>query len=264
MGGHRVEVLHVTPPVRPAIPGGVSLTEALRDSGRRLVESVARGLSRKGKAVSRVAESHDVAEVILSRAREARADLVLLGARGLTPLKTFFLGSVSQRVARHADRAVLVARRRPGRALKILAAVDGSPSDGRSLAFLLRLGIPKGSRMTLVHAIADPMSFWVPETGFPGGYGPAAAWEESLRALRERGRRILERARADWAEKVGDVNAVLREGHPAGEILAQAAKDGADLVVMGRHGHSRLDHFLVGSVSQKVLSHAPCSVMIVP
>jgi nucleotide-binding universal stress UspA family protein len=54
------------------------------------------------------------------------------------------------------------------------------------------------------------------------------------------------------------------EGNPGDEIVDYAAKIGADLIVMGSHGHSGVRRLLLGSVAEKVLHRTPCPVLVVP
>lgn len=56
---------------------------------------------------------------------------------------------------------------------------------------------------------------------------------------------------------------VLLEGDPANQIVRHARDSGVDLIVMGTHGRTGLERFLMGSVAEKVLRDAPCSVLIV-
>jgi nucleotide-binding universal stress UspA family protein len=60
------------------------------------------------------------------------------------------------------------------------------------------------------------------------------------------------------------IDAVVREGHTAGEVLKQAASMKADLLVIGTHGRSGFERLLLGSVAEKVLRKASCPVMTVP
>ena len=261
--GHAVEAVYVTPAVVGGSSGVSSITEALRECGEKMVRAVAKSLGKKFRTSSLVIESHDVAGALLDHAEKSQADLLVLGARGVSPLKTFFLGSVSHKVTRHAPCSVLVAHRKPGRALNVLAAVDGSPASRRATAFLDALGVPRSAALTLLHVVAEPLVYWIPETGFPGSYGNVAAFEESLKALRQRGERVLSDAKEEWTGRFKTVRTQLREGHPSGEILRAAKNTKASLVVVGRRGLSQLDRFFMGSVSQKISSYAPCSVLIV-
>jgi nucleotide-binding universal stress UspA family protein len=261
--GHSLEVLTVIPQVLRGAAGVPSITEALRDSGEKMVRAVAKGMGQKFKTSTAVVQSPDVAGTILTRAKKSRADVVVLGARGVTPLKTFFLGSISNKVTRHATCSVLVAHRNPGRHLSVLSAVDGSPEGRRATAFVHKLGAARAASLTLVHVLAEPMVFWIPEAGLPGGYGDVSLHQSSLKALRQRGARVLADAKKAWEGKFKSVRTQLREGHPSGEILHAAKSSRANLVVVGRRGLSRMDRFFMGSVSQKVSSYASCGVLIV-
>lgn len=59
------------------------------------------------------------------------------------------------------------------------------------------------------------------------------------------------------------VTHVVLEGDPANEIVRYASDAGMDLIVMGTHGRTGMDRLLVGSVTEKVMRGAPCSVMAV-
>jgi nucleotide-binding universal stress UspA family protein len=137
------------------------------------------------------------------------------------------------------------------------------PADRRTADFLRRLGTPERTPVTLLHVVADPVALWIPETGFPGGYGNVVAYKESLEALRRRGKTVLATAKDQWARRFSSVKPLLREGYPSGEILRAAQSGRAGLVVLGRRGGSRVDRFFMGSVSQKVSSYAPCGVLVV-
>ncbi len=59
------------------------------------------------------------------------------------------------------------------------------------------------------------------------------------------------------------VHHVLLEGDPASEIVRYAEEQVVDLIVMGTHGRSGLERLLMGSVAEKVMREAPCSVLVV-
>lgn len=267
--GHRITVLNVTPTPSPAPEKNLpSVTEALKLSAVALTETVARDLRRAGRGTVRTAvvESMDVAGAILARAAKIKAGLIVLGARGLNPLKAVFLGSVSQKVLERAPVPVFVVRAgRRGKNIKAVVAVDGTPGGDRAAAFLKRLA-PAGTRVTLLHAVLHPLAAW-----HPGPYGlPTEAYlsidtlKQTRADLKRRGRAVLDRALRRWAGHRPPVDAVLAEGFPAESLLAAARSRGAEVVVLGRRGLSRLDRFFLGSVSRKVSAHADRSVLIVP
>ena len=74
-------------------------------------------------------------------------------------------------------------------------------------------------------------------------------------------KRKLEAAARQHPDRTFEV--VVREGRPATAILEAVAEVDPDLVVMGTHGRSRLDHLLIGSVAERVVRKAPCNVLLV-
>ena len=93
---------------------------------------------------------------------------------------------------------------------------------------------------------------------------PLTYSEEMQAALRKQGRNIVNRAIQKLkSNKALSADAVLAPGSPRPVILDEAESWGADLIVLGSHGYSAWKRFLLGSVSQAVVSHAKCSVEVV-
>jgi nucleotide-binding universal stress UspA family protein len=59
------------------------------------------------------------------------------------------------------------------------------------------------------------------------------------------------------------LRSVVVRGHPADAIVRYAEGEGVNLIVLGQHGHSRITRFFLGSTTDRVSEHAPCTVMIV-
>lgn len=150
--------------------------------------------------------------------------------------------------------------------MRILAGYDGSVQADGVLYDLARAGLPERAEAVVLTATVP----WMPYG--PGGDPAEAAWSseamagsreytrqalEEAKGLAERGARFLRGRFPEWkvkAESVAD--------HPAQALLAKAEAWGADLLVLGTHGRSRLGRFLLGSVSHKVIHHAPCSLRV--
>ena len=104
--------------------------------------------------------------------------------------------------------------------------------------------------------------------GYPGRLGVSA---ELFRGVgsgsAKQAQSIVERAVEKLRTKLGSDNFELRvnfcPGPPRAVILDRAESWGADLIVVGSHGYGRWERFLLGSVSQSVVSHAKCSVEVV-
>jgi len=81
-------------------------------------------------------------------------------------------------------------------------------------------------------------------------------------------RRSSEMGLSDWAEEAKAlgakrVSAVAVDGVAWDIVCRLAADERSDLIVMGTHGRTGLRHALLGSVAEKVVRHAPCTVLIV-
>ena len=135
---------------------------------------------------------------------------------------------------------------------RIIVAIDGSEHSYQTLAYAQNLAECFGATLWLVHAF--------PRTSDLLGYEPYA----SLVARRESaGQAILDEARRRLGEVNFEVHEELMEEPAAEAILSVAETRQADLIVMGTRGLSSLQGLLLGSVSNKVMHHASCPVMLV-
>jgi nucleotide-binding universal stress UspA family protein len=87
--------------------------------------------------------------------------------------------------------------------------------------------------------------------------------QELEEALEERARSILAKAGESLRENGLEAEIKTARGSAAREIIKEAEEGSYDLVIMGRHGHGLLKGFLIGSVSDRVVRHAPCPVLVV-
>jgi nucleotide-binding universal stress UspA family protein len=145
--------------------------------------------------------------------------------------------------------------------MKILLAVDGSPCSDAAVEEVSRRPWPEGSSIKVLTAFELP----VPPT--PEGWAlPVNYFEEMDVALRKQGQNIVDAAIAKLKAKLPksiSIDAQILPGSPRVAILDEAESWGADLVVVGSHGYRAWERFLLGSVSQSVVSHAKCSVEVV-
>lgn len=218
-------------------------------------------LADRGLTVTMELRHGDPAHEILTAADEWQADLILLGSRGLTGLERFVMGSVAQNVAKHARRPVLVARD-PGQELRrVVVATDGSEHARRALEFAARLPLPSGTGCVAVNVVR-------PYAPFPGLFPTdrpefEAAVREVNRQHHQTAEILAEVAAALLSDRGKHARAEVREGDPAEEILKLVETDGADLIIAGARGVSALRGLLVGSVADRLLKGAPCSVLLV-
>lgn len=201
------------------------------------------------------------ADQILAAAEEAPPDLIVVGTRGLGAVARFFLGSVAERVARHATCPVLIARPPVGPLRRILVGADGSACSEYAVRWLNQLPLPEPATIRLVTVLPSPTEIMrasrlapLPLTEDP------AAFNHRVRAEAEERLDILA---ASLKSAGRSVETLVHEGHGAMGLLEAAESWPADLLVVGAHGMSAIDRFLLGSVSQQALRYAPCSVLVV-
>ena len=197
--------------------------------------------SLKAEGVTPKSELHegDPVEIVVELADRQDAGLIVIGSRGLSRAKRFFLGSVSHSVAYHAPCDVLLVRARPKTLnppdpsyRSVVVATDGSPTADRAARKGLDLARKVGASATLVFV-------GHPSTG-------DAVLKDTLEGMGE------------------GMDCKLRVvgGDPAERIIDVAESERADLVVVGNKGLTGKTRFLLGSIPQKVLEHAQCDVLI--
>ncbi len=139
----------------------------------------------------------------------------------------------------------------------ILVPVDGSDTAQQAVHSAAAIAKAFGSQVTALYVI-DPFPF--SGLGSDFAYGQA----EYQNAARAEAKTSTQQAQAVLGKAGVRCNITVAEAHSAWRgILDTAGHVGADLIVMGSHGRSGLEKVVLGSVAQRVLSHASLSVMVV-
>lgn len=260
---HVVSAVHVQPPY-PAHHASWRTMEVLfeyqRQGAQRAVRQAAEMLSREGVTVTTSIPGGEPAPRILQTAEEMHADLVVVGSRGLTGLAGLLLGSVARSVAKGCRRSVLVAREPRNQLQEVLVATDGSEHASRAVELAGTLPLSEGTRITLVH-VARP---YRPSPGLLPREREAfqAAAEEARVRQEEHATELLNAAKERLAAAGRQAQTEARFGDPAAEILSVAEERQADLILCGPRGVSLIEGLLMGSVADRLVKHAPCSVLI--
>jgi nucleotide-binding universal stress UspA family protein len=145
--------------------------------------------------------------------------------------------------------------------MKILLAVDGSPCSDEAIEEIGRRPWPAGSEIKVLAAYELTLPPTPEAWAIPPNY-----FEELDRAASDHARLIMERAVTKLKSAMGSEANIMGEsvpGPPRMVILDEAESWGADLIVVGSHGYRAWERFLLGSVSQSIVSHAKCSVEVV-
>jgi nucleotide-binding universal stress UspA family protein len=226
-----------------------------------VVADARRRLEKRWPGVTARVLEGDARTVIVDAATQAGSDLIVLGARGLGAVASFLLGSVSIGVTRHAPCPVLVCRG-PARPLKnVLIAVDGSTDARAAVEYFAALPLPAGLRVRLV-GVVEPLRYPSSAPGFVG-----ATLRAAMQDLENESRQRLEAAIAPLAamlrSRVRVVDTTTPTGPPPATIVHEAEVNDSDLIVVGARGLGALERVALGSVSESVLRHAPCPVLVV-
>jgi nucleotide-binding universal stress UspA family protein len=144
--------------------------------------------------------------------------------------------------------------------MKILVAIDGSPSSETAVDEVAARPWPSNSEFRILSAFQIPLN----PTPEPWVISPAYC-DAMEQAAREQARKLVDAASARLQESLGksvNVTTEILPGSPQAIILAEAERWKTDLIVMGSHGYGTWHRLLLGSVSQAVVSHAKCSVEV--
>jgi nucleotide-binding universal stress UspA family protein len=193
------------------------------------------------------------AEMIVSIAQETGADLIVLGARGLSPVKELLLGSVSHRVLTHAPCSILVVNRALRTLRHVLLAVEGEEDVRRALSFLAAKPFRGMPEVTLLTVLSFSPPAW------PAGEVVSSQMEKDLT---ERGTWFLEEAGKKFADAGYRVKPRVVVGAPSAVILDEVEKVKPDLVLLGTKGRHGVTRFVLGSVSHAILHRATRPVLI--
>ncbi|GIX38478.1 MAG: universal stress protein UspA [Silanimonas sp.] len=207
-------------------------SQLLQRQGRVVLEALASGLD-AGAAGVRFAQRHgDLVDVLLEAEPQVR--LFVLGRRGAGHASAVeHLGRNVERVIRSVQRPVLVVPETFHGVASALIAYDGSPTAQRCVAMVAESPLLKGLPATVLMVGGDPAR--------------AMQLDEAVARLTAAG--IAARGLRLEAE----VDAC---------VLEQLAATGADLLVMGAYGHSRIRHLLVGSTTTALLRQSPVPVLL--
>ena len=143
-------------------------------------------------------------------------------------------------------------------AQRLLVPVDCSEDANQALEYAIALARTLGARVILLHVMQSPPWGGVDmDVTLPHAYSQFIQHLEA--EVTHRMQACLERVTARGLE--GEMAVV--HGEPFQEILDTAKKQQVDLIIMGTHGRTGLQHVLLGSVAEKVVRLAPCPVLVV-
>jgi nucleotide-binding universal stress UspA family protein len=138
----------------------------------------------------------------------------------------------------------------------ILFATDFSESSEHAFKYALSLARKFESRLGIIHVINEPVDL-------RGFYVPHISFDKLEEEIEQGARKMMENFCRTHAKDYPGVETFVVPGIPYDEIIKKAEELAADLVVVGTHGRTGLDHVLFGSTAEKVVRKSPVPVMTI-
>ena len=191
-------------------------------------------------------------EAIVETAEDEGRDLIVMGVRGASLAQRLLVGSTTARVIGYSSQDVLVV---PDKAAlgwdRILVATDGSEYSAKAIEKALDLLEESRGQLTVVSVLEiSPHIYAVaPELT-----------KEKIKLPQKYAHDVKELA----AQRGIPAEVVVKEAECANEVITDVArKKAVDLIVLGSHGRTGLKRLLMGSVTESVIAHSPCPVLVV-
>lgn len=142
--------------------------------------------------------------------------------------------------------------------MKVLLAVDGSEPSELAVASVLDRTWKAGTEVRVLTVVENVL---LPSAA--QGFEPTVGLEPVQLELEKSGQALAARVAGSLTAAGIPAEPHVRHGDPRAVIVDAAEEWGADLIVVGSHGYRGLQRWLLGSVAQAVVAHAPCSVEVV-
>jgi nucleotide-binding universal stress UspA family protein len=257
--GRGLSIVHAydwpLPNYSPVVVGPAVLHDSVVRTARTTLAAAVAVVTEVAPALAVTAEivAGSAATTLLDLTR--RADLLVLGSRGLGGFTGLLTGSVAVELVAHGHCPVVVVRgEQPAPGTPVVVGVDGSPTSELAIALAFDQADSRGCDLVAVHSWTDST---IP-FGLGGGHGQPLDWTP----MTEQAENLLTESLAGWHEKYPSVTVrrVVQRDRPSSALL-DAARD-AQLLMVGSRGRGGFTGLTLGSVSQALIHHSPCPVLI--
>jgi len=266
--------------LRPPPPSGYEIVEAVEDNlsseeltAKRESEILSQARELAAGAANRIhsmfpdwklrTQSYygSPASELLAKADEWKPNLIVVGSHGRSAIGRFVLGSVSHKIVTEARCSVRIARghaRKRASPLRLVIGVDGSACAEAAVREVAKRKWPADVEVRLV-AVYDTV-----DPTLMGAFVPAVVeWtvDENKKAFEHASQ--MASTLAKRLSKTMSASPFAKQGNPKRILVEEAERWRADCIFVGSSGLSRVDRFLLGSVSAAVAARAHCSVEVV-
>ena len=229
----------------------------LRDAERSAKIALGQATTGPRTALHRTLAYGPIAPTIVQQAQRSKADLILVGSRGLSDIKGFLLGSTSRRVASMAPCSVLVVKEPLSAFSRVTLAVDDSKPSRLAAQFLRSEILPDSATVTILSSAESPVS------DLAARYLSGSQLSDLMQPVLERTTRLVNSFRDDFIKEGLTATTKVQMDHVIDTIIKHVESDHTNLLVAGSRRLSKSERLHLGSVSETLLRHAPCSVLVV-
>jgi len=255
--GSTVHVLHVADTNRDSVTRvGGDVVDALEREGEEVVREAADRAEKRGVGTVIEVLQGEPYNTIVDYADSRGVDLIALPTQGRSGLERFLLGSTADRILRHAGVPVLTLR--PDETIEypyrdVLVPTDGSDCANEALRVGVEVAAADGAALHLLSVVED------------AGLGLDVRTDTGVASMEGNAEGIVEEAAAFAADAgVEPASAAVESGGAVHRVVGSYVEDhGIDLVVVGTHGRTGLDRYLLGSVAEKLVRTSPVPVLTV-
>jgi nucleotide-binding universal stress UspA family protein len=180
-----------------------------------------------------------------------------MGSRGLSDIKGFLLGSTSRQVAAMAPCSVFVVKKPLSSLGRVTLAVDDSRPSRIAAQFLRSHILSDPAAVTILSSAESPVS------ELAARYLSASQRSELMEPVMERTSRMISTLRDEFIKEGWTAATKVQMDHVIDSIVKHVEADSTDLLVVGSRRLTKSERLHLGSVSESLLRHAPCSVLIV-
>lgn len=257
-----VHLLHALDVPRPAYPFMMpevaqemyqAVERNMRDDGARLLDRIVSLLPLDTGPVTKHLVVGPPADQIVALAEQLHVGLIILGSRGLGPIKERLVGSVSHRVLTFGPGAKLILPGPLKRLHHILLPLQGSYDAEHALSFLQQKPFREPPTVTLFTVL--------PHTRPPWPVDAVSAEHMESHSL-STGKNFLEEVAAKLGQYGYQTRVSATLGTPVDGILEEAKASTADLILVGSRGHRGITRMVLGSVSHALLHQGTYPLMI--
>jgi nucleotide-binding universal stress UspA family protein len=232
-------------------------TIILRDAARAARLALGQAATGPRTTIHTILAHGSLPHTIAKTARRLKTDLILMGSRGLSDIQGFLLGSVSRQVVSSAPCSVLVVKQPLTKLLHVALAVDDSKPSRVAARFLRSHILPETATVTILTSVESPV------TDFAARYLSESQLAELTKPVMEGATAFVNSLRDEFIKDGYPVVTEVQMNHVIETIVKHVEANHDDLLVIGSRDLTKSERLHLGSVSESLLRHAPCCVLIV-